>query len=114
MNTYAGPGGFNDPDLLIGPNGRADGTYATELQARSQVNLWSVIAAPLIISDNLLEASEYHMDTYGECPRPGRRTFSSPQFVIVGHGQVAYIASPVRFPPAFHPPTSQATRRSSP
>ena len=56
-------GGFNDPDLLVGPNGRADGTYATELQSRTQVNLWSVIAAPLIISDNLLKASPYHMDT---------------------------------------------------
>ena len=31
------PGGWADPDLLIGPNGVADGTFATDLQARTQV-----------------------------------------------------------------------------
>ena len=53
------------PDLLIGPNTIADGSYSTDLQARTQVNLWSVIGAPLVISNNLLEASQYNIDSYG-------------------------------------------------
>ena len=65
MRQYSGPGGWADPDLLIGPNGVADGTYATDLQARTQVNLWSVISAPLLISNNLLKASQYNIDSYG-------------------------------------------------
>ena len=43
----------------------ADGTYATDLQARTQVNMWSVISAPLLISNNLLVASQYNIDSYG-------------------------------------------------
>jgi hypothetical protein len=38
----------------------------TDLQSRTQFSLWAVLAAPLLISSNLLEASPYALDTWGE------------------------------------------------
>jgi alpha-galactosidase len=57
--------GWNDPDLIAGPNVHADGAYITDEQARTQFSVWSVIAAPLLITNNLLEASEYYFETIG-------------------------------------------------
>jgi len=49
---YAGPGGWNDPDMLeIGNGGMTDVEY------RSQMTIWSVLKAPLIIGSDLRSAS---------------------------------------------------------
>jgi alpha-galactosidase len=60
LSEYAGPGGWNDPDMLIG-----SGYFTiTEAQARTQFSMWSVMAAPLLIGSNLLNMSDYSLETY--------------------------------------------------
>jgi alpha-galactosidase len=49
---YAGPGGWNDPDLLI-----AGDTGLTNDESRSQVALWAMMAAPMIVSSDLTSLS---------------------------------------------------------
>jgi alpha-galactosidase len=51
LASYAGPGGWNDPDMLEVGNGMS----ATEDQ--SEFNLWSEMAAPLISGTNLANAN---------------------------------------------------------
>lgn len=70
LARYAGPGGFNDPDLLIstgegsyGP-GRV-GWYQTERQSRTQFSTWAVMAAPLLMSADIQSLSAYQLDTWG-------------------------------------------------
>ncbi len=53
----AGPGHWNDPDYL-GPD---QGMSAT--QFRSQFSMWSILAAPLMISDDLLNISKASLAT---------------------------------------------------
>jgi len=45
---YAGPGHFNDPDMLI--IGNFGLSYE---QSRTQMALWAILAAPLIMSNDL-------------------------------------------------------------
>jgi len=47
-SLFAGPGHWNDPDLLEVGNGEFDGRHLTE--ARAQMSLWAIIAAPLFLS----------------------------------------------------------------
>ncbi len=58
LSAFAGPGGFNDPDILIGssPNSTLSITPA---QSRTQFNLWCAMAAPLLIGANVLNISAY-------------------------------------------------------
>jgi alpha-galactosidase len=49
---YAGPGGFNDPDMLEVGNGGM-----TDTEMRSHFALWSVMASPLIMGNDLRSAS---------------------------------------------------------
>jgi hypothetical protein len=60
---YAGPGGFNDPDMLLGSSG-GSAVKLTPLQSRAQFSLWSVMAAPLLIGANLAQLSSYDLETY--------------------------------------------------
>jgi alpha-galactosidase len=48
LARYAGPGDWNDPDFLIAGDGGM-----TETQSQSQIALWSMLAAPLILSDQV-------------------------------------------------------------
>lgn len=66
LTKYHGPGGWNDPDLLIGPVCRVEDTVCgqTDLQARTQFTLWSMFPAPLLISQNVLKWSDYALETY--------------------------------------------------
>jgi hypothetical protein len=41
------------------PNTSVDGAYITDEQARTQFSLWALMPSPLLITNNLLEASEY-------------------------------------------------------
>jgi alpha-galactosidase len=52
LDRYAGPGHWNDPDMLLVGD---PGLTPTEMQ--SQMTLWSEMAAPLIIGTDLTQAS---------------------------------------------------------
>ncbi|GAA3372011.1 hypothetical protein GCM10017744_101800 [Streptomyces antimycoticus] len=52
LAQYAGPGHWNDPDMLeVGNGGMTDTEY------RSHFSLWSIMAAPLLIGTDLRKAS---------------------------------------------------------
>jgi alpha-galactosidase len=52
LAPYAGPGHWNDPDMLeVGNGGMTDTEY------RSHFSLWSIMAAPLLIGSDLREAT---------------------------------------------------------
>ena len=55
--SAAGPGHWNDPDYL-GP-----GQGLSSTQFRSQFSMWSILAAPLMISDNLTNISRASLAT---------------------------------------------------
>ena len=61
LNKYSGPGGFNDPCLLVGngPNAKI-----TNLQSRAQFSMWSVMMAPLLISSDITTLSGMNLETY--------------------------------------------------
>lgn len=57
LAPYAGPGHWNDPDMLeVGNGGMSDTEY------RSHFSLWSVMAAPLLIGTDLRKASQATFD----------------------------------------------------
>ena len=51
LGGYAGPGGWNDPDMLETGNGM------TGTEDRAELSLWAMMAAPLIAGSNLVDAS---------------------------------------------------------
>ena len=56
LYAYARPGGWNDPDMLVGST-PGSAVYNTKDQSRTQFSLWSILAAPLIIGSNMLGMS---------------------------------------------------------
>ncbi|MFF4547150.1 NPCBM/NEW2 domain-containing protein [Streptomyces sp. NPDC001406] len=57
LAQYAGPGHWNDPDMLeVGNGGMTDTEY------RSHFSMWSVMAAPLLIGTDLRKASPATFD----------------------------------------------------
>ena len=63
VQAYAGPGGWNDPCLLLAEDdtGRQ---RVTEMQTRAQFSMWAVMAAPLLISANVRNMSKMNLATY--------------------------------------------------
>ncbi|MEU0781921.1 NPCBM/NEW2 domain-containing protein [Streptomyces sp. NPDC006173] len=60
LAPYAGPGHWNDPDMLeVGNGGMTDTEY------RSHFSMWSVMAAPLLIGSDLRTASAATFDILG-------------------------------------------------
>jgi len=60
LAPYAGPGHWNDPDMLeVGNGGMTDTEY------RSHFSMWSVMAAPLLIGSDLRAASDATFDMLG-------------------------------------------------
>jgi alpha-galactosidase len=57
---YAGPGRWNDPDMLEIGNGDFDGSHL--LEARTHLGLWAIVAAPLMIGTDLSKASPAIID----------------------------------------------------
>lgn len=53
LESYAGPGRWNDPDILHVGNGRL-----TLDQNRAQLSLWSILAAPLLIGTDVRKAEK--------------------------------------------------------
>jgi alpha-galactosidase len=65
LHDYAGPGRWNDPDMLVvglygakGPSGDLGGIGCSDVEYQSQMSLWSMMAAPLIATNNLKEMNE--------------------------------------------------------
>ncbi|MGY3205320.1 NPCBM/NEW2 domain-containing protein [Streptomyces sp. TE5632] len=57
LDEYAGPGGWNDPDMLeVGNGGMTDTEY------RTHFSMWSVMAAPLLIGADLRSAPQSAFD----------------------------------------------------
>jgi alpha-galactosidase len=53
LERFAGPGGWNDPDMLViglGNSGFIKGGGCTEAEYRTQMSMWCMFSAPLIIS----------------------------------------------------------------
>ncbi len=57
---YAGPGRWNDPDMLEIGNGEFDGNHL--LEARTHLGLWAIAAAPLMIGTDLSKVSPALID----------------------------------------------------
>jgi alpha-galactosidase len=60
LSSFAGPGGWNDLDMLViglngkkGPSGDLGGTGCNNIEYRSQMSLWSIMAAPLIATNDV-------------------------------------------------------------
>ena len=52
ISSYAGPGQFNDPDMLeVGNSGM------TAVEQQAQFSLWAIMAAPLILGNDLMTMS---------------------------------------------------------
>lgn len=64
--TYAGPGRWNDPDMLmVGKLACAYALHSTNLTPNEQVTqmtLWSLISAPLILSCDLSQLDQFTLD----------------------------------------------------
>ena len=53
----AGPGNWNDPDMII------VGNFGLSIdQSRVQMAIWSILAAPLIMSNDLRRISQEHVE----------------------------------------------------
>ncbi len=57
---YAGPGHWNDADMLVvglygkeGPSGDMGGVGCTDVEYQSQMSLWCIMAAPLMVSNDV-------------------------------------------------------------
>ncbi|HLR37308.1 MAG TPA: glycoside hydrolase family 27 protein [Chitinophagaceae bacterium] len=57
LDQYAGPGHWNDPDMLVvglygkdGPSGDLGGVGCTDVEYQSQMSLWCLMAAPLMVT----------------------------------------------------------------
>lgn len=64
LTQFSGPNGWNDPDMLLGSSQGAH-LSLTPKQARAQFSLWVVMAAPLILGANVLQMSDFDLETYG-------------------------------------------------
>jgi alpha-galactosidase len=60
---YAGPGHWNDPDMLAVGHGDFDAAHFTE--ARSHLTMWAIVAAPLLLGYDLREPAPALLDLVG-------------------------------------------------
>jgi alpha-galactosidase len=58
LAAFAGPGHWNDPDMLEVGNPRM-----THIEQRTQMSMWAMMAAPLIISTDLRRADAWTLQT---------------------------------------------------
>jgi alpha-galactosidase len=61
LEKVAGPGGFNDPDMLLGSS---QSFVMTPEQSRTQFNLLAVLMAPLLIGADVRNLPRYDFTTY--------------------------------------------------
>lgn len=60
---YNQPGGYSDPDNILGPHGTVG--RVTESQARVQMVLWSIMPTQLIIGEDVTQMSDEYIETVG-------------------------------------------------
>ncbi|WP_242921193.1 glycoside hydrolase family 27 protein [Pontibacter liquoris] len=60
LHAFAGPGRWNDPDMLVvglygrkGPSGDLGGIGMNDIEYQSQMSLWSMMAAPLVATNDV-------------------------------------------------------------
>lgn len=63
LGPYAGPGGWNDPDILIGTSEKT-AIHLTQDQSRSMFSLWCIMAAPLLIGSNVYDLNAFDLETF--------------------------------------------------
>jgi alpha-galactosidase len=61
--VVAGPGHFNDPDMLLTSTAGAT-RKLSPLESRAQFSLWAVLAAPLLIGGPVSALSSWDLETY--------------------------------------------------
>lgn len=61
---YAGPGHWNDPDMLEIGNGEFDADHLVE--ARAHMSMWAIISAPLILGYDLTKSPQSLIDIAGK------------------------------------------------
>ena len=99
----SGPGGWNDPDLLLGSE---PGAYLalTPRQSRTQFSLWCVMAAPLLLSSSVRPGT-WDFETYSNAlaVRVNQDKFALPGFVAastcIPHVVPAFASVAARPPP---------------
>ena len=60
FHSYAGPGGFNDPDMVV-----VGDPYLTPVQQKSHFTLWAVMKAPLLLSHDVPHTDQATMTIIG-------------------------------------------------
>ena len=63
LAPFAGPGGWNDIDALIG-TGAGTAVHLTPVQSRTQFTVWCLLSAQLIIGGNMLHMNSWDLETY--------------------------------------------------
>jgi alpha-galactosidase len=61
LERFAGPGGWNDPDMLViglGNKGFIKGGGCTEAEYRTQMSMWCMFSAPLMLGCDITNMSE--------------------------------------------------------
>lgn len=85
---YAGPGGWNDFDMLIvGINGTGHipGAGATPLEYRTHFSMWSILASPLLAGTDLRNMDAYTIET-----------LTNPEVIALNQDPLGIQASKVR------------------
>jgi len=62
LGSKAGPGGFNDPDMLLGSSGSV--MTLTQARSRTQFSIWAILMAPLLIGAHPARLSAFDLETY--------------------------------------------------
>lgn len=63
LGRVAGPGGFNDPDMLLGSSALAARTLS-RARSRTQFGIWAILMAPLLLGSPVGRLDEYDLETY--------------------------------------------------
>ena len=63
LSPYSGEGYNNDPCLLLGADAKGQ-EAVTEQQSRAQFSMWSVLRAPLLLSQEIANMSASRLETY--------------------------------------------------
>jgi alpha-galactosidase len=63
LAQYAGPGAWNDPDMLIGSS-NTTAMHVLPYQSRTMFSMWAVMTAPLLIGSNIINLNSWDLATY--------------------------------------------------
>lgn len=63
LGQFAGPGGFNDPDMLLGSSLGAARRLEPH-QSRTQFSLWAMLMAPMLLGADVRRLTAFDLETY--------------------------------------------------